>query len=174
VTEREARLIVGEPLRAWRLWSLVPGCPKGPQTLHSCYYEVHWPAGRPMRAHCVEAIKRRGFSAWLDPHSAPAPIGVEEGVRRPVCGCGIYALKDPRVAVERWVSMIKRGRIVVLGEVALWGRVLKHEDGYRAEYAYPIGLCAKPVRVPEDDDEEIASFLVEMARRRYGVGLSVP
>jgi len=28
----------------------------------------------------------------------------------------------------------------VLGEVGLWGRVIEHEHGFRAEYAYPIRL----------------------------------
>lgn len=53
------------------------------------------------------------------------------------CSCGIYAHKDkmagyhPSPPNRAW------------GKVALWGRVIEHERGYRAEYAYPVELnCA--------------------------------
>ena len=36
----------------------------------------------------------------------------------------------------------------VVGEVALWGRVIEHTLGYRAEYAYPIRLFRPPSPMP--------------------------
>ena len=42
------------------------------------------------------------------------------------CCCGIYAYKN----YNRCVSGLS-------GSVKLWGRIVEHEDGYRAQYAYP-------------------------------------
>jgi hypothetical protein len=55
------------------------------------------------------------------------------------CSCGIYAthkLHDPGSA---WRSGPQYARHVV-GAVALWGRVVEHEWGYRAQYARPVSL----------------------------------
>jgi len=31
-------------------------------------------------------------------------------------------------------------RDVAFGRVSLWGNIVEHEDGYRAEFAYPLDL----------------------------------
>lgn len=46
------------------------------------------------------------------------------------CYCGIYAHAEPVFEYEGFVS----------GEVSLWGRVMKGERGYRAQFAYPKSL----------------------------------
>jgi hypothetical protein len=67
------------------------------------------------------------------PHPAPQ--------RR--CGCGIYALKKAQAVDELRRAHTPRHsyaaalRTFVSGEVSLWGRLIEHEHGYRAEYAYP-------------------------------------
>lgn len=79
------------------------------------------------------------------------PRGCEAPAER--CRCGIYAFRDPEhllLHVQGWYSdphlfaatTIER---VVLGAVALWGTVIEHERGYRAEYAYPLGLWVPPI-----------------------------
>jgi hypothetical protein len=45
------------------------------------------------------------------------------------CPCGIYAMKERRL-----VPISKNGSTIV-GKVMLWGRVVEHEDGYRASHA---------------------------------------
>jgi hypothetical protein len=30
----------------------------------------------------------------------------------------------------------------VFGKVALWGAIIEHKNGYRAEYAYPLEFCS--------------------------------
>ena len=55
--------------------------------------------------------------------------------------CGIYAMKsrddlDPN-----------RESDVVIGTVALWGRVIEHAKGYRAKFAYPIMLDLRERRI---------------------------
>ena len=49
------------------------------------------------------------------------------------CTCGIYAMK-------RLDHVLVRFRCAVYGEVYLWGKVVEHEYGWRAQYAYPKTL----------------------------------
>lgn len=75
-----------------------------------------WQPGKPIRASCV----------LKDPeHEAPA-----EG-----CSCGIYAVKRP----DAFSAVVH-----IYGEVYLWGEVIEHELGYRAEYAYPKTFVVYP------------------------------
>lgn len=49
--------------------------------------------------------------------------------------CGIYAYKH-----DCLVSTVQKTPIQ--GAVALWGKIVEHSEGYRAQYAYPLGfLC---------------------------------
>lgn len=52
------------------------------------------------------------------------------------CHCGYYALKQP---IE------KPDANCISGKIALWGKIIAHEKGYRAEYAYPVEI---EVRLP--------------------------
>jgi hypothetical protein len=97
------------------------------------------------------------FTAWCreypDPHRDP---GVDrdghlssEGIWTvppvPNCMCGIYAYKDNQAAVNRTRQeptsrAFKPRRAVAWGAVSLWGTVIEHRGGYRAQYAYPRSL----------------------------------
>jgi hypothetical protein len=44
------------------------------------------------------------------------------------CTCGIYAFKAPKKLL---------GAANIYGEVYLWGKVVEHKYGWRAQYAYP-------------------------------------
>jgi hypothetical protein len=48
------------------------------------------------------------------------------------CTCGIYAARTVE-HIRQWGY----GKFAVQGEVYLWGRVVEHERGWRAEFAYP-------------------------------------
>jgi hypothetical protein len=73
-----------------------------------------------------------------------APLG-EDGH-----SCGVYAWKSEQLAVNHLIDAWAEGRIVtfskyglefyMLGEVWLWGQVVEHELGYRAEIAYPAAF----------------------------------
>jgi len=55
----------------------------------------------------------------------------------------------------------------VLGEVRLWGRVFEHQLGWRAEWAYPVGLFRTWERSLDDRMERLLE--------RYGIEpLEVP
>lgn len=62
---------------------------------------------------------------------------------------GVYAYSTSgRVTKELayWItgfgSIFRLGRTLVCGRVKMWGEVIEHEEGYRAEYAKVIALDA--------------------------------
>lgn len=54
--------------------------------------------------------------------------------------CGIYAYKQLFEVGEQFGMSERDFRYKVFGEVALWGKVVVHRLGYRAQYAYPLRL----------------------------------
>ena len=108
-----------EALIGWRVWCLVE-TRDGPR-LASVIKDELWPHGGELIARCHE----RGR------HDAP-----EEN-----CTCGIHAARDPATV---WTYLRGRndpptvGR--ALGRVALWGRVVEHEHGWRASHALPLDI----------------------------------
>ena len=100
-------------------------------------------AGRPRPL----APARRGRAGGVV-HAAPVPGDVPSaGVAGPElaqhpspvpgCTCGIYASSSLRNLVTSTPSM---PAVSAVGTVALWGRVIEHERGWRAEFAYPDRL----------------------------------
>ena len=71
-----------------------------------------------------ERTEARCLGSGYDTHNAPEPE----------CVCGIYATRT--AAQLNQLDYAQR----LFGEVWLWGRVVEHEDGYRAQYAYPKSL----------------------------------
>lgn len=53
----------------------------------------------------------------------------------PTWGAGLHAFKTLLNAKKQYGFYAYGGERVVFGEVALWGEVIEHEGGYRAEYA---------------------------------------
>lgn len=76
----------------------------------------------------------------------PAGMPLHAGKPQPAGGVGAWALRGPEDlkpdAYNR--DPIAGGRFVcfLTGRVALWGKVIEHEKGYRAEYAYPLTIRA--------------------------------
>lgn len=81
----------------------------------------NWKLRGPMpRAEC----KVSGDNA-VNPHSSQETPGFN-------CSCGYYACKTLNTAGHQGGA--------VKGAVLLWGKVIEHDDGYRAEYAQIIAL----------------------------------
>jgi hypothetical protein len=80
-------------------------------TLGSMYVSYFWPAGQPAQADRIG-----------DYYDGP-PTGIHA-----------FRTKDALLATFEHDSHL------VFGTVALWGRVIEHEHGYRAEFAYPQRL----------------------------------
>jgi hypothetical protein len=105
--------LLPEAVSAWRAWGLA-GSRDGHDVrlLPVAGSKRPWARSEPTRASC----RRR--------HERVPDVG---------CRCGLHAM---RAADE-----IRRTRDPsVLGTVALWGRVVEHEHGYRAEWGYPQRL----------------------------------
>lgn len=103
-----------EPVHAWRVWTLAGSSDGSRVRLLPLFGERRpWPARGPARASC--ARRRRHQVPGLD------------------CTCGLYATHGH--------DALRRSRDpAVLGTVAMWGRVVEHAAGFRAEYAYPQRL----------------------------------
>lgn len=127
-----------EALIGYRVWNVFPNGLMCGQS-----YAEPWPPYLAMAARC-------GFTKNA--------AHVQEGcwVAPPVyrCGCGIHALKlidaaelriieEAHSSARGWYTYYDDytpplGR--VWGSIKLWGRVVEHEIGYRAEFAYPSQL----------------------------------
>lgn len=58
---------------------------------------------------------------------------------RPVRNAGFHAFKAIQQAQDHY-SFARLGGSAVFGRVAMWGEVIEHERGYRAEYARIVSL----------------------------------
>jgi hypothetical protein len=135
-----------EALIGWRVWCVV-------ETAHglrlaSVIEDDLWPVRMELVARCRS--HERG-----DGHTAPA---IE-------CSCGVHATHEP-AAVRTYL----RGRdgpttiARVLGRVLLWGRVVEHEYGWRAERAYPLELIVPPELDGAFEEYGVQSSLPSAAR----------
>ncbi|HEX6230493.1 MAG TPA: hypothetical protein VF029_02140 [Actinomycetota bacterium] len=106
---------VVEPILGWRTWALSGSSGGGDlRLLPIGRHGAPWPPRTPAEADCR---RRRAHG------EPPAPD----------CRCGLHATHLP--------GPLRQARDpAVLGRVALWGRVIEHERGYRARYAYPQRL----------------------------------
>lgn len=108
----------------------------GDGTLRSVAWDRTWPAREVAVAGC----------AFGSRHVAPAGH----------CSCGWYGLSDP---TPLWTG----GDVV--GRAYLWGRIVVHAAGYRAEYAYPAALILRPRH------DRATRRALARAAERYGVPL---
>lgn len=58
----------------------------------------------------------------------------------PYCECGIWALRSRELAKEVCRSYAESATPLAMGRIALWGRIVEHEKGWRGQHAYPIDL----------------------------------
>src|SRR5207237_8450730 len=99
--------------------------PRGRRPASGRYDDV-WEPGREAVARCEH-------------HDAPASG----------CLCGFHAARDREAALPYLVGRDERGTVDrVLGLVALYGRVIEHEHGWRAERAYPLSFWRRAALRP--------------------------
>jgi hypothetical protein len=63
-------------------------------------------------------------------------------------GCGVYAART----IEH-LHQCGYKKFGIHGEVYLWGTVVEHERGWRAQFAYPKSLVLQPDAIPSDTKE---------------------
>lgn len=92
------------------------------------------------------------------PTGAPMVGDPEEG------SAGLYAMKTREGLVGH-----EYGRDCLVGQVALWGRVIEHRYGYRAEYAYPVMVDLQvPSPMPGFPRAARRTALAQAIRDNYG------
>ena|SRR2546422_4769970 len=133
----------------WRTWTT--GNPALPPCLSSLRGD-RWPHRTPLIAGC----RANDVPPSFDPHYRTQLHNAPEES----CTCGIYALRTelqlfaedlggPAVAPMMSTAVIQLSQLrsvspilAIIGKVALWGKVIEHTEGFRAEYAYPLELWA--------------------------------
>ena len=106
------------PIVAYRLWQWDAA---GLRSLNG----ARWIPGQALAARCsLRKVWTAGLTMHVD-HDAP----------QPGCRCGVYASKslDDLRSIRVWESGVR-------GEAWLWGTVVEHERGWRAQFAYPRTL----------------------------------
>jgi hypothetical protein len=104
-----------EPIAAWRTWALTGKRDGSHLRLRPIAGRTRpWLPMAPAEAACKQARL----------HAAP---NID-------CSCGLHATHE--------LDILRRAKSpAVLGRVALWGRVIEHELGYRAQFGYPQRLA---------------------------------
>ena len=172
------------PEIGWRVWLVVAH--EAELLLHSAVQaKVEWPVRQALRAECrrVPVLEIVGEPRLGAGHEAPEETCGTGGGH----GCGIYAAKTASACADFLKgsyspSQVRGAGVVhrVIGKVALWGKVIEGELGWRAEYAYPAeiwiprefhvtsGIDIGAVRPPGLPLEEVAYGLAA-----YGVPVSL-
>jgi len=114
--------IVG--VRGWYAYS---------EHLQSLCFDCSWPVGRPLECE-VPLLQECGAKY----EGIEEYIGNRLGYSRKV---GIFAFKTLKQVLSSGFDQH------LVGEVALWGEVAEHEEGYRAQYAYPLTVAEAPQRM---------------------------
>lgn len=145
--------IVNGEIYAWRVWSVYDG------HLHSLVAPDRWPRGT-------------AFVSRIDNYD-----GRLKEVRKDHDAPGIHAFKHLTEAA--FELMQTQARLMwdtsdcsfTLGVVALWGNIIEHELGYRAQFAYPVRLLTL---MPGSKDamhlgRQAAPILMDACERAYGI-----
>ena len=135
-------MIVREPIVGWRQWNFMY-----PHFLANLGNDTIYVPREKIEARC-EQYSTIGTLVHRKDHSEqPAP--------HLTCMCGIYAYKekprllgDIRITYGRPLAPPVSGLRLVYGEINLWGKVIEHEDGYRAQFGYPKRLWCTPAIEP--------------------------
>ena len=113
-----------DPIEGWRIWNLALDEHGGPVLRPAGSGVDAWEPRVAQEARCAVPVL---LTIGIGRHRAPDPR----------CRCGIYA--------SRSLADFERPRPAwppptVVGTVALWGTVIEHERGWRAQHAYPARL----------------------------------
>jgi hypothetical protein len=129
------------PIVGYRVWNWHAN------ELKSVNGEV-WRPGRALTANCPKGN-----------HEPPA-----DG-----CSCGVYAAKSYQHLQEIiYPSKFAEAFAFVHGEVYLWGKVVEHDLGYRAQFACPKSLVLPSNIDPRLETSRLESLMV------YGADISIP
>lgn len=142
-----------EPLIAWRGWRVgEDGGLYGPTASAAL-----WIPGEPCRALCGLHAPGQAGNRYLG-EGRKHPIWTAP---QPRCTCGFYCYKNLSIELLSMLDGFTHYNQACFGQVKIWGRVIEHEDGYRAQYAYP-----KAVIVGAD---AVCQRQIETIRKEYRI-----
>jgi hypothetical protein len=141
-----------EPFVAYRSWgwsaegiASLNGAPWTPKLAFeaACHYRDDW-------KWLVASATTDETRKWLQ--------SKEHYVPNENCTCGMYAGINMRHLID--INYIQRG---IHGEVHLWGRLMRHTLGWRAQFAYPKYFIVPANMIPFrfDETQERLKMLVE-------------
>jgi hypothetical protein len=90
--------------------------------------------------HPLSAVCRADRSGSIAGLSKATHVGELPSLK---CTCGVYAAKS-----REHLNRCGYSKFAVRGEVFMWGRVVEHQRGWRAQFAYPKSLFLMPATIP--------------------------
>lgn len=142
-----------EPILAYRCWDV---CENG--LLCGQAIPEPWPPYHAVEAACRVMANTYAPAYSREPHLTVEGVWLPAPVR--LCNCGFHAYKtleqaEARVRTDHmpssWGSRPARR---AWGAVALWGTLIEHTEGYRAQFAYPWEVHCT--------DEKLAGRIAEL------------
>jgi hypothetical protein len=94
-----------------------------------------WLPGRPLAAGCEAAARGTIVGRVEAVHGAHEPPYSD-------CTCGVYAARNVELRQSGYEQY------GIHGKVYLWGTIVEHKLGWRAQFAYPKSLCLPPDAIP--------------------------
>jgi hypothetical protein len=142
------------PIVAYRVWRL------GRSGLTSLSRGERWPTGHALTARC-NRVAGLCVGSHNNGHQAPQES----------CTCGIYAVKSlGQLRRMRYAAFAICREPYLWGEVYLWGVVVEHKLGWRAQFAYPKNLVVPFEMIPVDEMEAQSHLAALVA---YGVDIFI-
>lgn len=142
ITETNEPVLLMEPVTAWRVWAA--GIVGNQWRLFSPLRPdgAMWEPHQPLEAQ-HDGLRITPYG-WMC-ECRESPCNSYEDLSY---GCGIYALKPSHATVlfdyaAKYSAprFFDNGTALIVGAVWLWGRIVEHACGYRAQYGYPKGVC---------------------------------
>jgi hypothetical protein len=140
-----------QPIVGWRIWRVTRGIDRRMSTLQLANELLE--AERRGEVRPVERLFRYRLRSLTQPglwppgrrlQSSCEREGVDDATHEAgpdaVCACGIWALRQRGGAERLMGSYRDSGGATALGRVALWGRIIEHENGWRGQFAYPLDV----------------------------------
>lgn len=162
-----------EPIVGWRGWNV-----DAEGGLRGAARSELWVPGQPAVAVCANAGNK--YQYGYNPQTKPNHL--EVGVPQQACTCGFYAYKSLETELKQLLDsmdmewdygsrrLVPKPRVhatyiqQTLGQVNLWGRVIVHQRGYRAQYAYPKAIIVS---------ESVGEQRIENIRKYYKIEVEV-
>ncbi len=146
-------------LTAWRFWVWYRGRLNGlflPGMLNGPRKWPVWPREGPITAMCI--VKK---------HRIPLPVWS--------CTCGVHAstVKGLNYGLEMIRNELVGDRIL-FGQVALWGNVITHRHGFRAQYARPLRIFAEMAHGGIGSLDPVSTRTAKALQANYGLEVGTP